>query len=455
MSSDAGSIPAASTKPTRGEVDLNKRILTSLAVVWLAGSLSPLFSQSPRLRLSAKDHPGFCRVTIAASLPLKYSLERAGSNLLVNIESSAAFRIQRETLQSEFVRSIGWSKGGGSYTLLIELKFAAFSFEHSVRENPYQLIIDLRRNEAPESKPAPPAPAAEKREAPPPASGAALQPSPVIKGKTGEQGGGVPPPVNQGSLNTDAGGPASAARNRATDSRAGSERGQSAGRLKTIVIDPGHGGLEVGAKGKFGTLEKDITLAIGLKLKAVVERNLAFRVVMTRDKDGDITLENRAALANNHKADIFISVHTNGSSRKKAQGSETFFLSLNATDEESRRLAYMENTSDALEGQIDKENKDDIRMILWDLAQTAYLKQSSKLAEIIQSELNELLGTRNRGIKQAPFKVLTGVACPAVLVEVAFISNPDEEKSLLSEDFQERVAQAIYRGLRQYLQLYS
>jgi N-acetylmuramoyl-L-alanine amidase len=234
------------------------------------------------------------------------------------------------------------------------------------------------------------------------------------------------------------------------------QTGQPAGkRIGVIVIDPGHGGLESGAKGKFGALEKDITLAISLKLKAVIERNLALRVELTRDKDIDVSLENRAAIANNHKADLFISIHANSSYRRKAQGSETFFLSLNATDEEARRLAYLENNSAELSKPLAEENQDEIRMILWDMAQSAYLKQSQSLAEIIQDELNSLLGTTNRGIKQAPFKVLTGVACPAVLVEVAFISNPEEEKELLKESFQSNVAEAIYRGLVRYLKIAS
>ena len=106
---------------------------------------------------------------------------------------------------------------------------------------------------------------------------------------------------------------------------------------------------------------------------------------MTRDKDTDVSLENRSALANNHKADLFISIHANGSPRKNSHGSETYFLSQNATDEESRRLAYLENTSGALEGRIEEDGKDDIKLILWDLAQAAYLKQSSQLAERIQA----------------------------------------------------------------------
>ena len=223
--------------------------------------------------------------------------------------------------------------------------------------------------------------------------------------------------------------------------------------LRTVVIDPGHGGLEVGAKGRFGNLEKNITLAIALKLKALIEKDMGFEVVLTRDRDVDVSIENRSAIANNHKAGVFISIHANGAVQKKAAGSETFFLSLNATDEETRRLAYLENNSSELQDRIDPSSDDDLMMILWDMAQTAYIKQSSRLAELVQAELDAMLGTRNRGIKQAPFKVLTGVACPAILVEAAFISNPDEEQKLASDAFQARIAEAIYRGLVRYIRM--
>jgi N-acetylmuramoyl-L-alanine amidase len=213
--------------------------------------------------------------------------------------------------------------------------------------------------------------------------------------------------------------------------------------------------METGARGKFGALEKDVTLALALKLKAVIERNLTFRVILTRDRDTDVSLDSRAALANNNKADLFISIHANGSYRRNAQGSETFFLSLNATDEESRKLAELENISEEYGNTIAGDNQDEIKMILWDMAQKGFIRQSSQLAEIVQGELNNLLGTANRGIKQAPFKVLTGVACPAILVEVAFISNPDEERKLGSEAFQDQVVQALYRGLLGFVRIFS
>lgn len=217
-----------------------------------------------------------------------------------------------------------------------------------------------------------------------------------------------------------------------------------------MVLDPGHGGLEVGAKGPNGTLEKNVTLVLSRKLKALIERNLAYRVVLTRDRDVDVPLERRAAIANNERAFVFISIHANGYPGRTARGAETYFLNLNATDEEARRIAYLENNSTELD-QVQGGEDDAIKMILWDMAQANFLRQSSQLADFIQAELNRLRGTRNRGVKQAPFKVLTGVACPAVLVEVAFISNPDEENRLTTERFQNEIVAAIYEGLSNYI----
>jgi len=352
------------------------------------------------IKLSVRDYPDFSRVIIGSSFSLPFHIEKSLSSLLVRIETNLPFRIQREAFESRLVRSFGWSKAGDSYILDIKTKHRNFTYDHFTLDNPPQLIIDISDSN-------------EKRS----------REQANIRKK--EDLSSLPIPEEKSS--------------------------SSYQDVKTIVIDPGHGGLENGAKGKFGTLEKDITLAISLELKAIVERNLAFRVVLTREEDVDISLENRAAIANNNKADLFISIHINGSYRKNARGSETFFLSLDATDKEARRLAYLENNSAEFEERIAADNEDEIRMILWDMAQKAYLKQSSELAVNIQRELNLLLRTYNRGIKQAPFRVLTGVACPAVLVEVAFISNPEEERKLLTDEFQNNVAQAIYRGLANYI----
>jgi N-acetylmuramoyl-L-alanine amidase len=366
-------------------------------------------------------------VIIESQSPLSYHVEQHTSLFLVRFRAEGNFTIQRESFKSKYVKSLGWAKGSDYYMLTINATGSHYRFESFTLTNPHRVVIDIHSPEPPKQKPAPPA--EKQKSEPQPETERARPTQPVEPKRDREQAeeekpsaSSPPPLVSQG--------------------------------LRTIVIDPGHGGLEAGSEGKFGTLEKNITLPVSQKLKTLIERNLAYRVVLTRDKDVDVSLENRSAIANNNRSVLFISVHVNGFPRSSARGSETFFLSLNATDEEARRLAYMENNSSAIESKISSDDEDDIMMILWDMAQSAFIKQSSELAENIQRELNSLLGTRNRGIKQAPFKVLTGVACPAVLVEIAFISNPSEERKLQTDDFQDNVARAIYRGVANFLKNY-
>jgi N-acetylmuramoyl-L-alanine amidase len=378
--------------------------------------LLSLAAAQPTLKIETRDYEDYSRVIITFPSAFPFSLEKSQSFLLVNLRTPLAFRLRSEPLRSRFIKSFSGNTVSGSYILAIEAQHSNFRYDSFSIEKKRQLIIDIYPGA--EEQPEATAPAENKL------------PSEPVKKEGLPPSEEMPAPVPKISR-------------------------PAAQSVRTIVIDPGHGGLESGAKGKFGTLEKDVTLAIGLKLKAVIEKNLAYHVELTRDKDMDVALDDRAAMANNHKADLFISLHANSSRRRNAQGSETFFLSLNATDEESRRLAYLENNSTQFEKPIDERDKDQITMILWDMAQSAYLKQSQRLAEIIQEELNSLLGTANRGVKQARFKVLEGVACPAVLVEVAFISNPEEERNLVKSEFQDSVVQAIYRGVVTYIKLTS
>jgi N-acetylmuramoyl-L-alanine amidase len=373
----------------------------------------PLFSFSqnqPFLKLSVQDYPDFTRAVISSSSPLSFSFEKGPSLLMVKIETSISFLIEKEAFESRLIKSFGWTISASSCILAIKTWQSDFNYRYFANLNPPQLVIDFSLQKEGFSK---------------------IEDGPIQK--TAE---------NKINLSSKA-------------QAVSTAQNSSSHGIKTIVIDPGHGGVEPGAKGKFGALEKNITLAVSLKLKAIIERYLALRVILTREEDVDISLENRAALANNNKADLFISIHANSSYRRDASGSETFFLSMEATDEEARKLAYLENNPAQLEKGISGENEDEIKMILWDMAQTAYLNESSILAESIQNELNSLFLTRNRGIKQAPFKVLTGVACPAVLVEMAFISDPDEERKLKNEDFQQRIAYAIFQGLQNYIALCS
>ncbi len=218
--------------------------------------------------------------------------------------------------------------------------------------------------------------------------------------------------------------------------------------ISIICIDPGHGGENYGAVGKY-LKEKDITLKISKELEKLIIKKLKIKVIMIRNEDKDVSLNKRAELANNNHADLFISIHVNSSSKREAKGPETFFVSLKATDNESFELAKKENMSFK---EIDeKAETDGLKMILWKMAQADYIRDSSRLADYIQRELNILMNTRNRGVKQAPFRVLMRVAMPAVLVEVGFLSNRKEEKMMRKNEFHKKAALSIFNGLMNYI----
>jgi len=215
--------------------------------------------------------------------------------------------------------------------------------------------------------------------------------------------------------------------------------------IHTIVIDPGHGGKDIGATGPGGLLEKEATLAIANKLAAALATKLGARVILTREDDSVVSLDQRTAVANQYKADLFLSVHVNAAPAKGAHGSEVYFLSLEASDELAKKSAESENASS---GHADTQS--DLKLILWDLAQQEYLAESSRFAQSIQEEMNALAGIQNRGVKQAPFKVLVGATMPAALVEVAFITNPEEEVKLKSDAFQKLVVDALTTAIERY-----
>ena len=221
----------------------------------------------------------------------------------------------------------------------------------------------------------------------------------------------------------------------------------------TVVVDPGHGGEDTGAKGPSGLAEKDVTLDLARRLKARIQAGMDADVLLTREADRSVALDERTAIANHHRADLFVSIHANATRRGQAEGAETYFLSYQETDDDSRAVAAIENNTLGLEEGV-KANSS-LEMILWDLAQSAFLKESSALAEIIQENLNDALGINNRGIKQAPFRVLMGATMPAVLIEIGFITSPDEERRLRDASFKDRLAAAIYESVRRYHDRYQ
>jgi N-acetylmuramoyl-L-alanine amidase len=225
--------------------------------------------------------------------------------------------------------------------------------------------------------------------------------------------------------------------------------------LQTIVIDPGHGGHDAGAMGPSGLQEKELTLDIARRVAALLQEELGVRVVLTRGKDQFIGLRERTALANRERADLFLSIHVNAAPDGAATGTETYFLSNEATDGAARRAAEYENRLIAGDAGGKGGSPDVLRSILWDLAQSDFQQESSRVAEALQNNLDRALRRPSRGVKQAPFYVLGGAAMPAVLVEIGFISNPQEEQRLRDDGYRDRIARALVAGVASYKRSYD
>jgi len=212
--------------------------------------------------------------------------------------------------------------------------------------------------------------------------------------------------------------------------------------VRTIVIDPGHGGNAPGAVGRRGTLEKGVVLNIAKELKSLLQER-KYRVYLTREKDVYIGLKSRTRFANEKSVDLFISIHANAHDCESATGVETYYLSL-ASDESARLTAAREN-ADAGMSIKDLEN------LVNDILKDSKVTESSKLAECVQKHLSEETGAVNRGVKRAPFVVLVGTKVPAILVEVGFMSNPREERLLRSAAYQTLIASALLKGIEEYV----
>ncbi|MBB5018157.1 N-acetylmuramoyl-L-alanine amidase [Chitinivorax tropicus] len=223
-------------------------------------------------------------------------------------------------------------------------------------------------------------------------------------------------------------------------------------RLITIVIDPGHGGEDPGAIGASGTREKDIVLSIAKKLKETLEKQQNVRVVLTRDEDVFIPLAGRVAKARKLNADLFVSVHADAFLRPEARGSSVFALSeKGATSTAAKWLAKKENDADLIGGVKLVNVKDPyLAHTLFDLTQTATISDSLRVGKSVLAELSGINKLHKEAVEQAGFAVLKAPDIPSILVETAFISNPEEERRLKDEDYQYKMAKAISNGIRRY-----
>jgi len=211
-----------------------------------------------------------------------------------------------------------------------------------------------------------------------------------------------------------------------------------------VVVDAGHGGVDLGARGVNGALEKDLTLAVARRLAAEL-RARRIPVVETRTKDVFIPLVERTAIANKAHARLYVSIHANSAPEPEVSGTETYFLSVDASDAEAMRVALTENDVYQQEGTA-SDSHDVVGSILGDLIRTEHLRESSDLAATLQRGLAKL-PAQSRGVKQAPFVVLTGVNMPAALVEIGFVTNAAEVKRLGQRDAQTAIAKALAAAL--------
>ena len=223
------------------------------------------------------------------------------------------------------------------------------------------------------------------------------------------------------------------------------------GRQIIVAIDAGHGGEDPGASGANGSREKDITLMVAMKLKQLIDAEPNMRAVLTRDGDYFIPLHGRVVKARGMQADLFVSIHADAFTKQSARGSSVFALSeRGATSASARYLAKKENESDLIGG-VSLNDKDPIlARTLLDLSQTATINDSLKLGKAVLSEIGEINTLHAKRVEQASFAVLKSPDIPSILVETAFISNPEEERRLNDEAYQEQLCASILNGIKKY-----
>jgi len=211
------------------------------------------------------------------------------------------------------------------------------------------------------------------------------------------------------------------------------------GGLRTVVIDPGHGGSDEGSHGSGGSLEKNVTMSVARRLKGALEARLGVRVILTRDGDSAVGSDERAAVANNNKADLFVSLHANASVRPSATGAEVFYLSLGEYGDEAQQAAAAAGESLPVFGGGTRN----IEVVPWRMAQARHIDRSASFAKRVETALRTRVTMSPRALMQAPLRVLVGANMPAVLVEMGFMTNPEQEKQLAGDAYQNDVVQAL------------
>jgi N-acetylmuramoyl-L-alanine amidase len=220
--------------------------------------------------------------------------------------------------------------------------------------------------------------------------------------------------------------------------------GPPAAPIRTIALDPGHGGTDNGARGPDGTFEKDLTLAVARRLKAAIEARLGIRVLLTREDDRNLPVEERTAVANNNKADLLISLHANASFRPAASGASIYVAAFDDTEQASTAPPAVERVP------VFGGGSRNIELVLWDFAQSRFVAESAELARILERQFQGRVPLNARATDRAPFRVLEPANMPAVLIEMGYLTNPDQEKQMATGEFQNTFVQAVFDAIVEF-----
>jgi N-acetylmuramoyl-L-alanine amidase len=367
-------------------------------------------TQGPSVRrLRVGIYPSYTRIVLETSTPLEWSLRRGDVHCLRLIipQGRLAADIHPQSLRRGIVKSLRPLQRPGG----VEVQLTCTQRDPQVRaftlNDPDRIVVDILAAQSTDKEPT--------------------------------RAVGSPPAAPDVTIRD----------TRAAPSLPPERSDRNAAEQLTIVLDPGHGGHDTGAKGPAGLMEKDVVLDLALRLQQLLRERLGMRVILTRSADVFVPLPERVAIANRSKADFFISLHLNGSSKRGAVGSETYYFTREPSDNDARASAQRENL--ILDGD-EAAGKDQnlLRITLADMAVTRDIKESSELAELILGSLDAILKLENRGVKSGPFYVLATAAMPAVLVESAFITNPKEERKLELGAYRQRIAEALFEAIGKY-----
>lgn len=409
-------------------------------------------------RLRVGMHPSHTRVVLETAGPLEWAIQQEGADGLQVVLPGGVLapNIHPVKLRTGVLRAVQPAQRAGGAEIALTWEQPNTTFRAFTLGEPDRIVIDVlvrppeAKGEAvPREAGGPPSPVVSS--VTPPRSPVRSDPhkknEPTAE-TSGASGRGsrpsndpVPPSPKPPETETP---PAT----HSADREAGSPLGAPGALI--VVLDPGHGGHETGAVGPKGLMEKDVVLDLAFRLRRLLQDRLGVRVVMTRTEDVFVPLQERTAVANRVKADFFISLHVNGSTKRGAVGFETFYFTREPSDNDARASAQRENLVIERDGTTGTDQDSLLRITLADMAVTRDIRESSELAELTLSALDKILKVENRGVKSGPFYVLATAAMPAILVESAFITNPKEERKLQREQYRQRLAEALVEGIATY-----